>query len=270
MSDLAQLEAEVQALQDQLARLEQERADLRLELDEFKALYNRRVGPIESELMAARLHREEYRLRIELIQLRGRSLAPSQLEAEVEYRLHDRRQQSAEMHSRVEQARSTRPSPTLDAAAQLDLKQLYRELAKRTHPDLAVDDEDRRERSQSMVIVNEAYAQRDAEMLRRLLRKVDAGHTSLQEDPAQQAARLRIEYARLREAIQHVKIDIAEMNQGSLMKLKLEHAVAQARGRDVLRETAAQLSAQLVTTQSELNQLIVKFREVAEAAGLME
>ncbi len=270
MPTVDQLEAEVQALQDQLARLEQERADLRLELGEFEALYNQRVGPIEAELTAARLHMEEYKLRIELIQLRGRSLSPSQLEAEVEYRLHDQRRESAEMHSRVEQARSAAPAPTLDAAAKLDLKQLYRELAKRTHPDLAVDDEDRRERSQSMVMVNDIYARRDADALRRMLRKLEAGQRSLHEDPAQHAARLRVEYARLREVIQRVKIDIAEMNQGPLMKLKMEQAVAQARGRDVLRETAAQLSMQLMTAQAELNQLITKFQEVVEAAGLAE
>ena len=139
MPELAQLEAEVQALREQLAQLEQERADLRLELNEFAGVYELRVGALEADLLAARLHIEEYKLRIELIQLRGRRLGPSQLEAEVESRLHDQRDQSAEKRRRVEQARSTAPLPALDRAAQLDLKQLYRELAKRTHPDLAMD-----------------------------------------------------------------------------------------------------------------------------------
>jgi hypothetical protein len=49
-----------------------------------------------------------------------------------------------------------------------------------------------------------------------------------------------------------------------------EHALAQARGRDVLRETAAQMSAQLVAAQAELEQLIVKFRMAIEAAGWVE
>ena len=270
MSTIDQLAAAVQALQDQLARLEQERADLRLELAEFEALYNRRVGPIADELLAVQLHIAEYRLRIELVQLRGRALAPSQLEAEVEYRLHDRRSQSEEMHSRVEQARSTRPTSAVDKAAALDLKQLYRELAKRTHPDLAVDDDDRRERSQSMVIVNDAYARRDVETLRRLLRQVDAGQAARHEDPEHRAARLRVEYAHLREAIQRVKIDLAEMNQGPLMKLKLEQAIGQARGRDVFKETAARLNEQLVAEHAELDRLIVKFRKTIEAAGWAE
>ena len=270
MPDLNQLEAEVQTLREQLAQLEQERADLRLELNEFAALYEQRVGALEADLLATRLHIEEYKLRIELIQLRGKRLSPSQLEAEVDYRLHDQRDQSDEKRRRVEQARSAAPAPALDRATQLDLKQLYRELAKRTHPDLAVDDADRRQRSHSMVIVNEAYVQRDADTLRQLLRKLDAGHATLAEDPAQREARLRLEYAHLREAILHAKIDTAEMNQGALMKLKLEHAVAQSRRRDVFQEVEQQLSTQLMVAQAELQQLIAKFREVVETAGLAE
>jgi hypothetical protein len=270
MPEPDQIEADVQVLREQLAQLEQERADLRLELDEFAAVYEQRVGALEADLLAARLHVEEYKLRIELIQLRGRRLGPSQLEAEVEYRLHDQRDQSAEKRRRVEQARSAAPAPALDRAAQLDLKQLYRELAKRTHPDLATDEADRRQRSQSMVMVNEAYAQRDTATLRKLLQRLDAGHATLAEDPAQREARLRLEYARLRDAILHAKIDLAEMNQGPMMKLKLERAVAQGRGRDVFQEVEQQLSTQLMVAQSELQQLIAKFREVVEAAGLAD
>ena len=265
-----QLESEVQSLREQLARLEQERADLRLELNEFEAIYNQRVGALEAELLATQLNIEEYKLRIELIQLRGRRLSPSQLEAEIEYRLHDQRDQSDEKRRRVEQARSAAPAPALDRATQLDLKQLYRELAKRTHPDLAVDDNDRRQRSQNMVIVNGAYATRDTDTLRQMLRKLDAGHPTLVEDPTQREARLRLEYAHVRDAIMRAKIDIAEMNQGPMMKLKLEHAVAQSRRRDVFQEVEQQLSTQLMVAQSELQQLIAKFREVVEAAGLAE
>ena len=61
-----------------------------VELNEFELLYNARVGPIEAQLAEAQLHIDEYRLRIELVQWRGKSLSPIQLEAEVEHRLRAR------------------------------------------------------------------------------------------------------------------------------------------------------------------------------------
>jgi hypothetical protein len=59
MIDSTQLESEVLALREQLARLEQEHADLRVELHDFELLYNAHVGPIEAQLAAAQLHIDE-------------------------------------------------------------------------------------------------------------------------------------------------------------------------------------------------------------------
>ena len=74
MTDATGLESDVQALRDQLARLEQEHADLVVELGEFETLYNARVGPLQAKLEEAQLHIAEYKLRIELVQWRGSSL----------------------------------------------------------------------------------------------------------------------------------------------------------------------------------------------------
>ncbi len=143
MADTTGLESDVQALREQLARLEQEHADLVVELSEFETLYNAHVGPLLAKLEEAQLHIAEYKLRIELVQWRGSSLAPSQLEAEVEYRLRDQRHHAHRAYEQAEQARSAAPPPTIDPRQSLDLKQIYRELAKRTHPDLAADGVDR-------------------------------------------------------------------------------------------------------------------------------
>ena len=54
------------------------------------------------------------------------------------------------------------------------------------------------------------------------------------------------------------------------MALKLDAAIARSRGRDVLAEVAQQTQATLTEAESELQELIAKFREVVEAAGLAE
>jgi hypothetical protein len=270
MSDLAQLETEVLALRDRLARLEQEHADLRVELNEFELLYNARVGPIEAQLAEVQLHIDEYKLRIELVQWRGKSLSPIQLEAEVEHRLRDQRERAEAMHANADIARSFVPSPPIDAASSLDLKQVYRELAKRTHPDLATDADDRANRSQRMVDINALYAQHDLEGLRKILRQLETVRLGQNEPPEQRLARLKHERLSLDAAIRHTKVEIADLNRNPLMALKLEAAIARSRGRDVLAEVAQQTQAALHEAESELQQLIAKFREVVETAGLAE
>ena len=162
------------------------------------------------------------------------------------------------------------PPPPIDPAADLDLKQVYRELAKRTHPDLAIAEDDRAIRSQRMVDVNALYAKQDLEGLRRILRQLETRRLAQDETPEQRLARLKDERLRLDAAIRHVKVEIADLNRDPLMVLKLEAALGRSRGHDVLAETAQQMQARLIEAESELQGLIAKFREVVEAAGLAE
>jgi hypothetical protein len=69
-------------------------------------------------------------------------------------------------------------------------------------------------------------------------------------------------------AIKRVKADIAELNHSAMMSLKLDYALGRSRRRDVLGEVAAKVQAQLSEAELQLNQLIVRFRELVEATGL--
>lgn len=264
MPDLTQLESEVQTLRDQLAQLEQEHADLVVELNQFETVYNARVGPWQAKLEEAQLRIAEYKLRIELLQWRGASLAPSQLEAEVEYRLRDQRRYAHTIYEQAEAAQRASAANPIGSAAPLDLKQLYRELAKRTHPDLATDHLDRATREQQMKTINGLYAQRDLDALRDLFRQLNVVEERRRESPEEQALRLSQEHDRLVAAIKRVKADIAELNHSAMMSLKLDYALGRARRLDVLGEVAAKVQTQLGEAGLQLNQLIAKFRELIE------
>ena len=271
LADLDRLEAEVLRLRDQLVRLEQEHADLIVELGEFELIYNARVGPLQARLEAAQLHIAEYQLRIDLIRLRGKALAPSQLEAEVEYRLRAQRQRSASAAAAAAEAQSkAAPAPLIDPARQLDLKQLYRELAKNVHPDLAADEVDRVQRSEKMTQVNAWYAQQDLAALRQMLRAVGDAQAGRVETIEQKQARLQAEHDRLAAAIRRIRSEVNELNQGALLALKLEYALQKARGRDLLSEVAARTQAQLDQAERELADLIVRFRELIESTGAID
>ena len=271
LADLDRLEAEVLRLRDQLVRLEQEHADLIVELGEFELIYNARVGPLQARLEAAQLHIAEYQLRIDLIRLRGKALAPSQLEAEVEYRLRAQRQRSDSAAAAAAEAQSkAAPTQPIDPARQLDLKQLYRELAKNVHPDLAADEVDRVQRSEKMTQVNAWYAQQDLAALRQMLRAVGDAQAGRVETIEQKQARLQAEHDRLAAAIRRIRSEVNELNQGALLALKLEYALQKARGRDLLSEVAARTQAQLDQAERELADLIVRFRELIESTGAID
>jgi ribosomal 50S subunit-associated protein YjgA (DUF615 family) len=268
MSDGLQLETEVQALREQLAQLDQEHADLVVELSEFETLYTSRVGPLQAKLEEAQLHIAEYKLRIELLQWRGSTLAPSQLEAEVEYRLRDQRRHAHTAYEQAEAAQRAAATNPIDPAANLDLKQIYRELAKRTHPDLAADDIDRAAREKQMKTINALYATRDVEALRAVLRQLGVEDERQRESPQERMTRLAQERDRLVAAIRRMKSNIAELNQSAMMSLKLDYALSRSRRRDVLGDVAAKVQVQLSEAEVQLNQLIARFLELVEASGL--
>lgn len=269
--DLNQLEIEVSAAREQLAQLEQEHADLVMDLRDFELRYQARISPLEAEFEAVKLHIAEYNLRIELLRYHGRSLAPSQLEAEVEWRLRTQRQQAESIETEAQAAQSSWSSAARhqpDPAANLDLKQIYRELAKRLHPDLAQDPGQRAVRSQRMAQVNDLYARYQLDALRQIFRDVTIDQAHLQENVEQRRLRLNYEYTQVAGSIRRVKAEIAEIERGRLMQLKIEYALQKARGRDMLAEVADSVHAQLQSAQNELNELIARFRELVESIGL--
>src|SRR5512136_3169000 len=87
---IAELRAEIEQERERVARLEQERADLELEVAAFERDYDAQVRPLQDELDAVKRHIKEYELRNELLRFRGNRLSATQLEAEVELRLQAR------------------------------------------------------------------------------------------------------------------------------------------------------------------------------------
>jgi hypothetical protein len=268
--DLNQLELEVAAAREQLAQLEQEHADLTMDLRGFELLYQARVGPVQAQLEAAQLHIAEYKLRIELLRFRGRALAPSQLEAEVEWQLREQRRHAESTETEAQAAQnkwSAIAADQPDPAAHLDLKQLYRELAKRLHPDLTPDPAERVVRSQRMAQVNELYAQHQLDALRQILRDVTLDQARVRENDEQRLRRLKYERTQLTESIRRFKSEIAELERSALLQLKIEYALQKARGHNVLDEMADRMRAQVQLAQNELAELITRFRELIESIG---
>jgi len=257
--------AEIEPKRELVARLEQECTDLELEIAEFEVLYNAEVKPVQDELEAVKLHIEEYQARNEIVRLWGNRISPGQLEAEVKLRLDVHRVQAAADDIPIPQAPKWQGAPpsTVPAVTKAELKSLYRELAKRFHPDLAVSEVERAAHGQRMADINDAYARGDLEGLRHA-----ASQSGVRPTLPPTLAELLAERDRLDALIVRLRQDIARLNRDPLMLLKIDAALARHSGHDLLAEMATELHIQLVERRGALNRLIAEFRELIEQVGL--
>lgn len=222
------------AVRAQLAERESELAQIRAQLRTFEGRYFRQVGSLYAEL-------DEIEARI--------------LEREVD--LYD----SDSARSRAEEARQ-RAQETHDAAfgeaseaeefdPPTSLKTLFRDVAKRIHPDFARDEAEQKHFTLLMARANQAYRRGDAETLQRLLDDHREIHASIAGETA------AAELLRIARQIQHAERDIAaldtecqELLASEIGLLYLDAEAAAHEHRDLLTELATKVREQIAEAQS--------------------
>ena len=143
------------------------------------------------------------------------------------------------------------PRQTLAEEEKASLKQLYRQLARRFHPDMAVDKEDRKYRTQMMMAINAAYAAGDLEKLEQLLLEPDAPHTIVINSEQEQLDLLTRELTRVQNRIQEIKDELAQLDKHkSTFMMQRQEEVARA-GRDWFAEVEVQLRKDIDKRQIE-------------------
>jgi hypothetical protein len=200
--------AELAALRATLTAREANLAHLRAQLASFKGRYIRQVGVLYIQL-------DEWEDRI--AQLNG---TPPPLPAE------------AHTESTPE------PEPL-----QLDLKALFREVAKRLHPDFASNHRDEQHRTHLMAQANDAYYRSDAAILLRMLNGFDPTGK-----PAGAAADLASTLAQIQQAttdIASIDAEIATLSQSEMAQLQERSILAAAKGQDLLADLAARVKGRI-------------------------
>jgi len=234
------MNAEITALKNQiateekkLATLETEVRDLQDQLLRFKAAYENALGMILGRIAVvksaiAELEHQQH-LRTEKNGLHAAQFAWNPPPA------HD---PVGEAYRRVWEpiAEKTKPLPPLaePEAAPPDLKKIYRDLARRYHPDHAQNEDDRQFRTQMMAHINAAYAEKDLSTLSAL-----SGESAPHETLAGLLLRqLRQRYDKLRQRVFELKQQRQNLLNSDLMQLRTEETLARATGRDLLQEMA--------------------------------
>ncbi len=154
------------------------------------------------------------------------------------------------------EAMAEEPAPeNAPEAEQPSLKALYRTLARRFHPDLALHEDDRLRRTEQMAAVNQAFAAGDRAALQALAgmgsqdSPSDAFIASLR--TAQPEDALTLVQRRLRQVRQRT----AEVNAMPSVALGVEVKLARRQGRDRLAEIAADMQKNIARKTAERDYL---------------
>ena len=256
--------AEIETRKRRAADLQTELTTLKLALGRFEAEYHARVGVLFVELDRARLAIDEYERRIARLHA-DPTADPNRVEEEVRQEFADRREEvdeEAEETRRYERAfEREQARPKLEADAEEELNRLYRELAKRYHPDLARTEEERRERGPMMQRVNAAVRERDLAALRALYREAEVA------DPAFEARSIGEklvwairEVARLDEVIAGLEAEIAAVRASDTHQMWRR----QEAGERVIEALEADLKGELARERDRLAELIATYRHLIE------
>ncbi len=158
-------------------------------------------------------------------------------------------------------AEAARPAPEGKRLAAI--KQLYRRLARRFHPDLAPNETDRAYRTELMMAINAAYTAGDLEELERLAEEPDSISRAPQ-SPEELAAALQREVERCHRRLAEIATEMATLEQHNSTRLLRRAERAEAEGRDLLAELAADLRRRIAEKMAERDVLQTQLAEMEQ------
>lgn len=169
-------------------------------------------------------------------------------------------EEAAQARARAEESagasESHRAAPPDRVEPSEDLKRLYRQVARRVHPDLAATAEDRARRTKLMAEANVAYENGDEERLQAILAEWEEGPEAWQgEDAAAQLERVTRKIAGVRARLAAIDEEIERLKASELYGLKVRVEEAEAQGRDLLAEMAAALEEEIAEARRQLGRL---------------
>jgi len=226
MDELVATTADADRLRDELAAIEEEQATLEAELAAFNADYLREVVTVLAEL-----HEIEARIAA-LVAMRSGT-------AEDEAAASSARARARETTAAV---KAIPPAP--EPLPTGDLKKLFREAAKRMHPDLAPDDETRQHAEAFMKRLNQAFAARDEEAIVNLVRQWEAARPVARDDPRRVTV--------LATAVDRARARLEEVRSSELAAMMERAMVAAANGTDLLAEWRASAEVALAAARVKL------------------
>jgi len=238
--EIRSLKSKISERQDIVAELELELFDIRVSLEEFERKLEVRIRPLERQLADLRAQLRKSRHEAERRAQWGKDIdeAPDVV----------RQFERAWTPSKQQTERPQKAAPP----EQAELKALYRELAKRFHPDLTTDPKEKEWREEMMAAVNAAYQSKDLNALHELRQQPDRKPERVSHTREEILAIMAAEILRLDQLIANLNRRMDELSNSSLSQLQLDVSIARQSGQDILGQIAKDLELEIARATAEL------------------
>lgn len=251
---IANLRLKIASQEKEIASLESECQAIEADLADFEERYNRLIKPLTDQIDAAKSALDTLRDLL-LQQQAGDDQTIESLWRNTSAQASERYIPPHERDFAIPEPLETPSKPTEPKT----IKQLYRQLARQYHPDLATNEADRERRTKIMSLINNAYQDGDFESLKTLDEVTTEQKTSLVD------SQMPLDVMRLRSLQQQhhdLAVQIRDLKEkrhnllyGHMMELKLEESVVKVQGEDLLASLADDLQADYWRYMQELDTL---------------
>ena len=229
--ELARKRGEQTAVESELAERELRSANLRAELGAFEQQYLHFVGSRYAEL-------DELRAGI------AERIAKEQpTNARAQEAANQAREHAKETKSTAGEKTGSAPRAF---ESSLEMKRLYRDVAKRIHPDLTSNRDDRAKRQLLMAEANDAYQRGDEARLEKILAGYEWSPEQVQgEGAGAELVRVIRGISQARGRLAEIEAELQELLRSDLHQLKTRVDRAQRDGRDILKEMIDKVEDQI-------------------------
>jgi len=267
--ELARLQIELDSRRSELERLESERNLLEIALTRFAAEVRVRIGDVKDEIRHIRRRLEA--VRQQTARLRA---DPAATPADVERAVAEEMEQT---EARMEgdfteptngRGRSNLPArPSRSSETGAEVLRLYRELAKRHHPDLARTPAERARRAELMLRINIAFRERDLATLQSIYLEVQLDSPlSPEELCRQRLSWTRHEIARLDREIRSARVRMDTLTGTDTYTLWR----AEERGEPALAELELRTRERLARERERLDEATAHYDRLAVRRQVMQ
>ena len=164
------------------------------------------------------------------------------------------REQATRARTQAEEsAQTTRAAGESKSKPTESLKKLFREVAKRIHPDLATNDDDRARRQKLMAEANRAYEEGDEAKLLSIFQEWETSPDSVEgEGVGPELIRAIRKIVQIQRRLVEIEAEMQQLSSSDLYQLWTKTEEAENQGRDLFKEMASQVEQEIDAARKRL------------------